>query len=167
MMSIAIDKENVRLDAMALNDDELIELARVIATAAHRDQVDKTGHPYVTHPLRVTDRVGRLFPDAPIGVRATALLHDVIEDTPITADDLLRAGLPAEVVAAVDAVSKRPGESDEAYFARIRANAWAVMVKTADIEDNTDPSRVAQLDAETRDRLEHKYARSRMLLAGE
>jgi (p)ppGpp synthase/HD superfamily hydrolase len=150
-----------------MNDEELIERARAIATDAHRGQVDKTGHPYITHPTRVSGRVRRLFPDAPAGVEAAALLHDVIEDTQVSGSALEAAGIPQEVVAAVDAVSKRSGEAEEDYFARIRGNPWAVMVKTADIEDNTDPARVAELDDATRTRLARKYERSRQLLAGE
>jgi (p)ppGpp synthase/HD superfamily hydrolase len=148
------------------DEKKLLELARDIATSAHAGQVDKTGHAYITHPTRVAERVCRLFPDAPSEVQAAALLHDVLEDTSTTADDLVAAGIPQLVVDAVDAVTKRDHEPAEQYFARVRANPWAVQVKTADIEDNTDPDRVAQLDPATRDRLEAKYTRSRALLAG-
>ena len=106
-----------------------------------------------------------LFPEAPAGVVAAALLHDVLEDTSTTAADLVAAGIPHPVIDAVDAVTKRDGEPVETYFERVRANPWAVMVKTADNADNTDPVRVAELDAETRERLHNKYVRARALLA--
>ena len=148
-----------------MDDSELIDTALALATAAHAGQVDKTGHPYITHPTRVSERVTRLFPEAPAGVVVAALLHDVIEDTSTTAADLAAAGIPHPVIDAVEAVSKRDGEPVETYFERVRSNSWAVMVKTADIADNTDPLRVAQLDAPTRERLQAKYVRARELLA--
>jgi len=148
-----------------MDDSELIDTARAIATRAHAGQVDKTGHPYITHPTRVSERVATLFPEAPAGVVAAALLHDVLEDTSTTAADLVAAGIPYPVIDAVDAVTKRDGEPVETYFERVRANPWAVMVKTADIADNTDPARVAELDPETRERLHVKYVRARALLA--
>lgn len=147
-------------------EKRLLELAQKIATSAHAGQVDKTGHAYITHPSRVAVRVRRLFPEAPAEVEAAAWLHDVLEDTSVTARDLVAAGIPQLVVDVVDAVTKREHEPAEDYFARVRANPWAIQVKTADIEDNTDPDRVAQLDPDTRHRLEAKYTRSRELLAG-
>jgi (p)ppGpp synthase/HD superfamily hydrolase len=145
---------------------DVVALASSIAARAHAGQVDKTGHAYITHPIRVAERVRRLFPDTPPDVEAAALLHDVLEDTPVTAGDLLAAGIPQPVVDAVDAVTKRQGESTEDYFSRVRANEWATQVKTADIDDNTDPDRTAQLDEATRLRLDAKYTRARALLAG-
>jgi (p)ppGpp synthase/HD superfamily hydrolase len=148
-----------------MDDTELINIARALATAAHAGQVDKTGHPYITHPTRVAERVAALFPEAPDGVVAAALLHDVLEDTSTTAADLAAAGIPQPVIDAVDAVTKRDREPVETYFERVRSEPWAVMVKTADIADNTDPARVAQLDEDTRERLHTKYVRARRLLA--
>lgn len=147
-----------------MEPQSLIALAREIATKAHAGQVDKTGHDYITHPLRVAERVSATFPEAPAGVIAAALLHDVVEDTGRSDVDLVAAGIPRDVVDAVLAVTKRDHEPAELYFARVRANPWAVMVKTA---DNTDPDRVAQLDQPTRERLKLKYSRARALLAGD
>ncbi|NQX25822.1 bifunctional (p)ppGpp synthetase/guanosine-3',5'-bis(diphosphate) 3'-pyrophosphohydrolase [Microbacteriaceae bacterium VKM Ac-2854] len=147
-----------------MNDTELIALADAIAERAHAAQVDKAGEVYIGHPRRVAAHVRRLFPEAPAGVVAAALLHDVIEDTDITPPALIDAGIPLEVVATVDAVTKRVGEPVESYFERVRAHAWAVMVKTADLTDNTDPERVARLDPATRERLAAKYERAERLL---
>jgi hypothetical protein len=159
------DRPHPRTDSM--EPKSLIALAREIATEAHAGQVDMPGHDYITHPLRVAERVAAAFPEAPAGVIAAALLHDVVEDTGSSDVDLVAAGIPRDVVDAVLAVTKRDHEPAELYFARVRANAWAVMVKTADIADNTDPDRVAQLDQLTRERLELKYSRARALLAGD
>lgn len=145
---------------------DLVSIARRIATEAHRGQVDKAGAPYIGHPARVAGHAAAAGGDE--RVVAAAWLHDVVEDTDVTPDDLRAAGVPDDVVAAVLAVSKRPGESLEDYVGRVRADALAVAVKTADLADNTDPARMAQLDEATRRRLTEKYARVRRLLtAGE
>ena len=143
----------------------LVATARRIATAAHRGQVDKAGAPYIGHPPRVAGHAAAAGGDH--RVVAAAWLHDVVEDTVVTPDDLRAAGIPDDVVAAVLAVSKRPGESLEDYVARVRADPLAVAVKTADLADNTDPARLARLDEATRLRLTEKYARVRELLAAD
>jgi (p)ppGpp synthase/HD superfamily hydrolase len=142
---------------------DLITTAQAIATAAHRGQVDKAGAPYIGHPTRVAAHAVAAGGDE--RVVAAAWLHDVLEDTDLTADELLAAGIPADVVAAVVAVSKVAGESTEGYFARVNADPIAVAVKTADLADNTDPQRLALLEDATRERLQTKYARARQLLA--
>lgn len=149
-----------------MSRDQLERVALAIAEKAHAGQVDKTGHAYISHPIRVAERVRRHDPTAAPGVIAAALLHDVLEDTDLTRDDLISAGIPADVVDVVDAVTKRMGEPPEEYFARVRSDSRAVAVKRADIEDNTDPERTAQLDEGTRRRLASKYAHSRQLLDG-
>ncbi|WP_436495286.1 HD domain-containing protein [Actinokineospora sp. HUAS TT18] len=122
-----------------------------IAREAHEGQVDKSGRPYIGHPLRVMGRVTSDYE------RMTAVLHDVIEDTPVTAADLAAAGCPAEVVAAVVAISKVPGEDQETYLARVAANPLALTVKYADIADNSSPERLHYLDEHTQQRLRAKY----------
>ncbi|GLZ39640.1 HD domain-containing protein [Actinokineospora sp. NBRC 105648] len=130
-----------------------------IARAAHDGQLDKSGNPYITHPLRVMRGVHTDHE------RMTAVLHDVVEDTPVTLDDLRAQGCPDEVVAAVDAISKRPDESQPDYLTRVAGNPIARAVKHADIADNSSPARLAQLDAPTRERLRAKYADALAFLA--
>ncbi|GAA4440670.1 HD domain-containing protein [Actinokineospora soli] len=129
-----------------------------IATDAHEGQVDRAGKPYIGHPLRVMAALD----DAP--ARMAAVLHDVIEDTHVTADDLRAAGCPAEVVTAVVALSKGDGEAQTDYLARVAANPLAKRVKLADIADNCSPARMAVLDDATRERLTAKYAAARAFL---
>ena len=148
-----------------MDRDQLVNLARDIATRAHAGQVDKAGLPYIRHPIAVAARLLVLYPDAPATAVAAALLHDVPEDTDMTAEDLLEAGIPREAVDDVVAVTKVPGESNEAYFARVRARLWARRIKEADVDENSDPDRLALLESNTRTRLEGKYRRSRALLA--
>jgi (p)ppGpp synthase/HD superfamily hydrolase len=142
-----------------LTGQELVDTARAIAVDAHADQQDKAGAPYIGHPARVA---GRLDDDV---ARAVAWLHDVLEDTPVTEDDLHRAGFPAEVVATVRALTRRDDEPLDDHLARVRAHGeLAVRVKLADVADNADPTRLARLEPATRARLEAKYARTRAAL---
>lgn len=127
--------------------DEAIQVAR----RAHEGQLDKGGRPYIGHPLRV---MGSLRDEHE---RMAAVLHDVVEDTPVTLEDLAAAGCPEEVVAAVAAISKHPGEDQASYLARVAANPIARAVKRADIADNMSPDRLARLDTATRERLQAKY----------
>lgn len=135
--------------------DDAIQLAR----KAHEGQLDKGGRPYIGHPLRVMGRV------AGERERMAAVLHDVVEDTEVTLADLLAAGCPAQVVSAVDAISKRHGEPSEAYLARVAADPIAIVVKRADIADNLSPDRLARLDEPTQERLRAKYEKALRFLA--
>lgn len=139
-----------------------VELAKAIAERAHAGQVDKAGAEYIAHPRRVAE-IARSYGSSDEAI-AAAWLHDVLEDTSVTADDLRRAGIPEEVIAAVESVTKRSGERLEDYCARVRANPLALRVKRADLDDNTDLRRIAALPEKTRQRLAAKYARMRSLL---
>lgn len=149
-----------------LHGEDLVQRARAIAIDAHTGQCDKAGRPYIGHPSRVAHRLND--PDA----KAAGWLHDVLEDTrdleparQITADDLAAAGIPAHVIAAVEALTHTHGEPRDVYHARIvAAGPLAVRVKHADIDDNTDPERLAQLDNATRTRLIRKYNMARRAL---
>jgi (p)ppGpp synthase/HD superfamily hydrolase len=91
--------------------------------------------------------------------RCAAYLHDVVEDCPDwTLDRLAAEGMPPEVIAAVDALTKRAGEDNEAYLARVLAHPLAVRVKIADLRDNMDLSRIAKPSGKDYARLE-KYKR--------
>lgn len=127
--------------------DDAIQVAR----RAHEGQLDKSGRPYIGHPLRV---MGALRDEQE---RMTAVLHDVVEDTTVTLDDLHAAGCPQPVLEALGAISKRAGEDQESYLARVAANPIALAVKRADIADNMSPDRMSRLDKETQDRLRAKY----------
>ena len=139
-----------------------VQVAEDIARRAHKGQLDKSGVDYITHPASVAAGVrAHGGDDAAV---AAAWLHDVLEDCDVTAGDLLAAGIPAVVIEAVRAVTKAEGETLEDYCARVRTNPIGLLVKRADIEDNTDPARTALLPEEVRVRLAAKYSRVRALL---
>ncbi|MGO1727582.1 HD domain-containing protein [Glutamicibacter ardleyensis] len=146
-----------------MTDSSLPVIAEAIARRAHRGQVDKSGADYITHPARVAATVHEQGgTDTAV---AAAWLHDVIEDCEFTASDLLAAGISQDVVMAVDSVTKRQGESIEDYCARVRSDPIGLLVKHADLADNTSPERTALLAEATRERLAKKYSYVRSLLA--
>lgn len=137
-----------------------IEKAIEIAANAHAGQVDKAGAPYVFHPLRLMFSVETRFE------KMTAVLHDVVEDTDKTLADLLQAGFPVEVVDAVDALTKRPGETRLVAAARAAKNPIALVVKLADVTDNMDLGRIPNPGKKDFDRL-NEYKKVKALLEAE
>lgn len=128
-----------------------IELAIGIATIAHGDQKDKCGEPYIFHPLRVMMTVqGSLY-------RQVAVLHDVIEDTETTLEDL-EVHFSPDVTDALKAITHASHEPYIDYLNRVMANPIAKVVKIADIKDNASPSRLYKLDPPTIERLTKKYS---------
>lgn len=114
-----------------------LERAIEIAARSHAGQVDKAGQPYILHPLRLM-----LAVTAP-EERIAAVLHDVVEDTPVTLDDLAAAGFSQDVLTAVAALTKLEGESRIAAAQRAAQNPIARVVKLADVADNMDLSRIS------------------------
>jgi hypothetical protein len=112
--------------------------AVAIAATAHSGQLDKAGEPYILHPIRVMQRVSS--PEE----RMAAILHDVVEDTPWTLEMLRPEGFPPAVLAAIDALTKRPGEDYRVYLGRVSRQRIARTVKLADLEDNLDIGRIAR-----------------------
>jgi (p)ppGpp synthase/HD superfamily hydrolase len=125
-----------------------IEDAIIFATEAHRGQVDRAGSSYILHPLRL---MCRMETDTE---RMIAVLHDVIEDTDYTLDDLRRIGYSDEIVEAVDCLSRREDETYEQFIQRIKPNALARRVKLADLLDNMDIRRAGLLQEKDLERLQ-------------
>jgi (p)ppGpp synthase/HD superfamily hydrolase len=136
-----------------------LENAIALAAKAHSGQVDKAGAPYILHPLRMMLKLAT--PEE----RMAAVLHDVVEDCGVTLDDLRTGGFSEAVVAAVDALTKRDGESYEDFVARAARDAVGRRVKLADLEDNSDLSRIANPTPSDFERLE-KYKRAIAFLQG-
>ena len=102
-----------------------------IAAVAHAGQEDKLGGPYITHPLRVMSRC--VDPRAQI----VGVLHDVVEDTSTTLEDLRAAGFSEEILEAVALTTHARSESYAEYVVRLKANPIAREVKLADLYDNS------------------------------
>jgi (p)ppGpp synthase/HD superfamily hydrolase len=139
--------------------------ADALAERAHYGQVDKAGHPYINHPRAVAAALTQYGDNAVMA----GLLHDVVEDTDVTLDDLRAAGYPAEVVDAVDSVSRREGETYMDMIRRAAVNPLGRLVKFADNAHNSSEERLANLEAENAAFLRKRYARARtvLLAAGE
>ena len=136
-----------------------LERAIEIAARTHAGQVDKGGAPYILHPLRVMLRV------APGAQQIVAVLHDVVEDSDVTFEDLEREGFSAEVINGLRAVTKVEGESYEDFVARAALDPVGKKVKLADLMENSDLSRIAEPSQKDLERVE-KYGRAiRYLMA--
>ncbi|MDM8527332.1 hypothetical protein QUF58_03895 [Anaerolineales bacterium HSG24] len=114
----------------------LLEKAIVLAVEKHQGQTDKQGKPYILHPLRV------MFHLKGETAQIVGILHDVVEDTDVTFDDLRGMGFSEPIIEAVDGLTRRDEESYEEFVARIGANHLAKQVKLADLTDNMDIRRL-------------------------
>jgi len=130
-----------------------LEDAIIIAAEAHKGQRDKYGAPYILHPLRVMARVKTE------DEMTAAILHDTVEDTEWTFDALRDAGFSEQIVEAVDCLTKRDSEYYDSLIERARRNPLARRVKIADLEDNMDVRRIAEVTAKDTERLA-KYRRA-------
>jgi (p)ppGpp synthase/HD superfamily hydrolase len=107
----------------------------------HGDQTDRSGQPFIGHPLRVATYAAS-NPDVPEEGVIAALLHDVVEDTGATAGDV-RAEFGTNVAHFVDALTRRDDETYKDYVRRVaQSGPVPIMLKLADIRDNTDDRRV-------------------------
>jgi (p)ppGpp synthase/HD superfamily hydrolase len=136
-----------------------LERAIEIAAAAHAGQVDKAEQPYILHPLRVMLRVTTEHE------RIAAVLHDVVEDTDVTLERLREEGFSSIVLAAIEALTKRPGETRLQAASRAAVNPIARVVKLADNAENMDLSRITQPTARDLARLK-EYEEVRAYLLG-
>ncbi len=132
-----------------------------IATQAHAGQIDKVGRPYIEHPLRVMT-LGKSEEERIVGV-----LHDVVEDTPWTFEQLSHEGFSEEIIEALWYVTKLSEEEPyDDFIARIKKNPLATRVKLNDLTDNMDIRRLPYLSDKDVKRLK-KYLRAYKRLTGE
>lgn len=121
--------------------------AMEVAFSAHFGQKDKAGAPYIFHPFHIAENM----PDEDTTV--IALLHDVIEDTDLTASDLRKFGFTPLQVEAVVAMSRKKDEQYFDYIQRVKSNNYARIVKLADLKHNSDKSRLLTLPQEEQDKM--------------
>lgn len=138
---------------MDTSKQPMLELALSIATEAHRGQFDKAGIDYIEHPIYVASQVDTEEE------KAVALLHDVIEDSPVSAEGLLQAGLPETVVTAVQVLTKKKEQDYQTYLETVKKNPLARVVKLADLKHNSDLSRLSSITEKDRERLK-KYKKA-------
>ena len=103
---------------------------------AHKDQLDKSGLPYVFHPFHLAEQM------TDEKTTVAALLHDVAEDTPITLDDLAEMGFDSDVIDALRLLTHDDDTPYMDYVAKIKPNPIARAVKLADLAHNSDMSRL-------------------------
>ena len=158
----------VSLDLLSTNqyterkDDKMIytpltKKALKISFNAHKDQVDKSGMPYVYHPFHLAEQMNDE------NSTCVALLHDVVEDTYVSLDDLASEGFPMEVIEALTLMTHDDNVSYMDYVRKIKTNPIATKVKLADLEHNSDLTRLELVDDAALERAD-KYRRAIILL---
>jgi len=135
--------------------------AIALACEAHADQLDKSGQPYILHPLRLMLK----FKDE--DERVVAVLHDVIEDSAFSLDHFRSVGFSEHVIEAVQCLTKETGEAYEDFIVRLSVNKLARKVKIEDIKDNLDVTRLERLGGQDLSRIEKYHKALRYLLSVE
>lgn len=136
----------------------MLDLAIEIAVKAHMDQIDKSGEPYILHPLRIMARVNTNR------LKIIGILHDVVEDSDLTIDDLIHFGFSSFIIEAIDSLTRREDEKYFEYIDRVLTNNDATYIKYLDLEDNMDEKRIGKLDPKTRQRLLNKYNKAKSII---
>lgn len=140
-----------------MTQTELTQKALAIATAAHDGQLDKAGQPYINHPKFLAGQMTDEYSTA------VALLHDVVEDTAVTLEDLSAEGIPAQVIEAVRLLTHDKDVDYLAYVAAIKGNKIATQVKIADLRHNSDITRLPAVIDQDLQRLK-KYQKALKIL---
>ena len=136
---------------------DLTKKALKLCFEAHKEQVDKTGLPYVFHPFHLAEQM-----DDELST-VCALLHDVVEDTDTTFDDLLDMGFPQEVVDVLKLLTHEDNVAYMDYVRQISTNPTATKVKIADLKHNSDCTRLSVVD-EYAQRRNEKYRQALEIL---
>jgi len=153
-----------------VRDTPLTLLAARIAEDAHSGQVDKIGEPYFNHPQTVAYLVTTvptfhaLSSEDREHAVAAAFLHDVLEDTSVTAEDMASMGIPINVIDTVHTLTHPHQELRMDYYGRVRRNPIARIVKIADVAHNSSVDRLTLLDFDLQKRLIAKYNKASSVL---
>ena len=139
----------------------ILEKALLLAVQAHAGQLDKSGRPYILHPLRLMAQMDSQE------AQLVALLHDIVEDTSTTFDDLSQLGLPENVLEAIRLLTHdKTNEPYQNYMTCLKTNPLARKVKLADLKDNMNIRRLSQVTAKDTERL-NKYLWAWNFLTGD
>lgn len=117
---------------------EMLNAMILMAVNGHYNQFDKSGQPYILHPLKVMHYLKTTDEE----LQCIAIGHDLVEDTTITYQDLRGAGISERVIAGIKALTKEHGETYEEYKEKVKANSDAIKVKLADLRHNSDIRRL-------------------------
>lgn len=139
-----------------------LDRAISVAVDAHLGQFDKLGEAYIAHPMRL---MARFLAAKNERLAIVAALHDVVEDSGWTFEQLSAEGFSSDIVDAVDALTRRVKEPYMDYVARASRNTLARPVKIADLIDNSDEGRLSLLPAADQARLRAKYSAALAALA--
>lgn len=138
---------------------DLTKKAMMLCFEKHINQKDKSGIPYIFHVIHVAEQMNDEYSVC------SALLHDIIEDTDVTGDELLKAGFPSEVVNAVELLTKTDNIPYFDYINGIKNNDIAKSVKIADLRHNSDMTRLNDIGESDRERLKKYKAAIDILLS--
>ncbi|MDP9698342.1 MULTISPECIES: HD domain-containing protein [Paenibacillus] len=130
-----------------------IESAISLALQAHKGQLDKGGQPYILHPLAVMNRVESMEE------KIVAVLHDAIEDSEVTIEELRGLGFSEEILTAIQLLTRSTEDSYEEFIEKTTTNRTARNVKIADIKENMNISRIKNPTQEDYNRLD-KYRKA-------
>ena len=130
-----------------------------ICFEAHKDQKDKSGQPYVFHPFHLAEQM------TDEETTIVALLHDVVEDTSVTLEDLAAEGFSQSVLDAIALMTHAPGVNYMDYVAEIKKNPIAKAVKIADLTHNSTLSRLNEITPKDLERVE-TYREAKEFLLG-
>lgn len=119
---------------------EMTKKALRLCFEAHRDQTDKSGMPYVFHPFHLAEQM------TDEDTTVAALLHDVMEDTALTRQDLQQMGFREAILEALTLLTHDPAVAYMDYVAKIKENPIAKAVKLADLRHNSDLTRLDVVD---------------------
>jgi len=153
-------------DEMTRNLTDILSQVRLLAQVSHAGQVDKVGKPYFMHAEMVSRTVGDLISswhlpseDFSLKAQIVGYLHDTLEDTQMTMDDLWKHKIPTECMLAVEAITKVDGVTYQDYLMNVKRCKLAAVVKVADMMHNSDLSRLDNVTEEDLTRRE-KYQKA-------
>lgn len=135
----------------------MLEKAIILAAKAHMGQLDKGGNPYILHPVRV------MLGCKSLDEKIVAVLHDTLENSPLTAEELIKEGFSETIVDAVVCLTRESGGDYMEYIQRVAKNPLATAVKLSDLADNMDLKRLPGLTPRDFQRLE-RYLRAQIIL---
>lgn len=138
------------------NNNNLLEKSQILAEKLFDGKFDKGGNPYMIHLLSVSYYMENNSD------KIVAILHDIIEDTEITSDDLLKFGYPKGIIDSIEILTRKNNEDYNKYIERIieSNDLTALNVKLFDLKNNMDISRIKNPTAKDYDRIESRYRRA-------